>query len=90
LSNVPYVKLAINYMKGIGYTGGDEREWITLAMSSTIAGNLTLTGAASNIIVLERLEPRYGRTISFMEFLKVGYIITITNIIVYTPFILLL
>ncbi|MFZ8793192.1 MAG: SLC13 family permease [Acidilobaceae archaeon] len=90
LSNVPYVKLAINYMKDIGYTGGDEREWIALAMSSTIAGNLTLLGAASNIIILERLESQYGRTISFMEFLKVGSIITITNIIVYTPFILLL
>jgi len=90
LSNVPYVRLALNYMESIGYTGGDEREWITLAMSSTIAGNLTLLGAASNIIILERLESQYGRTISFMEFLKVGSIITITNIIVYTSFILLL
>jgi Na+/H+ antiporter NhaD/arsenite permease-like protein len=90
LSNVPYVKLAINYMESIGYTGGDEREWITLAMSSTIAGNLTLLGAASNIIILERLESQYGRTISFMEFLKVGSIITVTNIAIYTPFILLL
>jgi Na+/H+ antiporter NhaD/arsenite permease-like protein len=55
LSNVPYVRLALNYMESIGYTGGDEREWIALAMSSTIAGNLTLLGAASNIIILERL-----------------------------------
>jgi Na+/H+ antiporter NhaD/arsenite permease-like protein len=90
LSNVPYVRLALNYMESIGYTGGDEREWITLAMSSTIAGNLTLLGAASNIIILERLESQYGRTISFMEFLKVGSIITVTNIAIYTPFILLL
>ena len=38
----------------------------------------------------ETLESQYGRTISFMEFLKVGSIITVTNIAIYTPFILLL
>ena len=90
LSNVPYVKLFINYMEHIGYTGGDEKEWVTLAMSSTIAGNLTLLGAASNIIILERLESQYGRTISFTEFLRVGSIVTIVNVIVYAPFIILL
>ncbi len=90
LSNVPYVKLFTEYMKHIGYGAGDEKEWITLAMSSTIAGNLTLLGAASNIIILERLESQYGRTIAFTEFLRVGFIVTIVNVIVYAPFIILL
>jgi Na+/H+ antiporter NhaD/arsenite permease-like protein len=41
-------------------------------MSSTIAGNLTILGVASNIIILEVLESRIGITIAFTEFLKVG------------------
>lgn len=89
LSNVPFVKLFINYMKSMGYTGVEASPWLTLAMSSTIAGNLTLLGAASNIIILEVLESRYGKTISFIEFLRTGAVITAVNILVYTPFLLL-
>jgi len=76
LSNVPFVKLFINYMKTLGYTGEDCSSWLTLAMASTIAGNLTILGAASNIIILEVLESRMNTTITFMEFLKVGAIVT--------------
>ncbi|MEM3905112.1 MAG: SLC13 family permease, partial [Sulfolobales archaeon] len=53
LSNVPFVKLFIRYMNDLGYRGSDTAEWLTLAMSSTIAGNLTILGAASNVIILE-------------------------------------
>lgn len=88
LSNVPFVKLFINYMKSIGYTKQDVYPWLTLAMSSTIAGNLTLLGAASNIIIIESLERKYNRSITFKEFFKIGSIVTVTNILIYTPFLL--
>jgi Na+/H+ antiporter NhaD/arsenite permease-like protein len=58
-------------------------------MSSTIAGNLTLLGAASNIIILEAVESRYGRTISPLKFMKVGAIVTALNTLVYLPFLTL-
>jgi Na+/H+ antiporter NhaD/arsenite permease-like protein len=87
LSNVPFVKLFINYMKGLGYTGEDYSSWLTLAMASTIAGNLTILGAASNIIILEVLESRMNTTITFMEFLKVGAIVTAINTVIYLMFI---
>lgn len=86
LSNVPFVKLFINYMKDLGYTGLDQESWIALAMSSTIAGNLTLLGAASNIIVLETLESKMKTTITFIEFVKIGSIITLVNCITYLLF----
>lgn len=89
LSNVPFVKLFINYMKDLGYTNLDYEAWIALAMSSTIAGNLTLLGAASNIIVLETLESKMKTTITFMEFLKVGTITTLANCIVYLIFLII-
>ena len=89
LSNVPFVKLFITYMKNLGYTGNDTSSWITLAMASTIAGNLTILGAASNIIVLEVLESRMDTTITFIEFLKIGIIVTTVNTIIYLAFIIL-
>jgi len=38
-----------------------------------IAGNLTLLGAASNIIVLETLESRMKETITFVEFHEIWH-----------------
>ncbi|MEL9996950.1 MAG: SLC13 family permease [Sulfolobales archaeon] len=86
LSNVPFVKLFIRYMNDLGYRGSDTAEWLTLAMSSTIAGNLTILGAASNVIILEVLESRMKSTITFVEFLKIGCLITTVNILVYLIF----
>ena len=88
LSNVPFVKLFMKYMKSFGYAGEDTNAWLALAMSSTIAGNLTILGAASNVIILERLSSRMNYTITFSEFLRVGSIITVLNILIYLPFIL--
>ena len=31
-----------------------ERAWLTLAMSTTLAGNLTVLGSVANLIVIER------------------------------------
>jgi len=73
-------------MNNLGYTGSNTVEWLTLAMSSTIAGNLTILGAASNVIILEVLETRMKSTITFVEFLKIGSIITVLNISVYLIF----
>lgn len=89
LSNVPFAKLFIKYLKSLGYGSGDEITWIALAMSSTVAGNLTLLGAASNIIMIEYLESRMGTTLTFTEFLKAGTVVTITNTAIYLLFLTL-
>ncbi|ABL89058.1 transporter, YbiR family [Pyrobaculum islandicum DSM 4184] len=86
LSNVPFVNLFSAYLMQVG---ADERAWLTLAMASTIAGNLTLLGAASNIIILEVLEKKYHTSVSFTEFLKYGAVVTAVNIAIYLPFLLL-
>ena len=90
LSNVPMVKLYIDYLHFQGITGQNIVVWITLAMASTIAGNLTIFGAASNIIIIEIMESRYNQTISYMEFFKVGLLVTLINVFVYCVFIYIL
>ncbi|MCX8191397.1 MAG: hypothetical protein N3F06_01145, partial [Nitrososphaerales archaeon] len=88
ISNVPFAKLFITYMEDLGYGVKDVDAWLTLAVASTIAGNLTILGAASNIIILEYLESKMETTIRFVEFLKYGVFITIVNMIVYLPFLI--
>ncbi|MDJ0273962.1 MAG: SLC13 family permease [Nitrososphaerota archaeon] len=90
ISNVPFAKLAIQQLREAGVTGQDVDVWLTLATSSTLAGNLTILGAASNVIVLEVLESRYGRTISYLRFAKVGLLVTAVSLTIYMPFLLFL
>ncbi|MEM4700469.1 MAG: SLC13 family permease [Candidatus Nezhaarchaeales archaeon] len=90
LSNVPFTKLFLDYMKDLGYGPQDSGSWLSLAMASTIAGNLTVLGAASNIIIIEVLESKFNSTITFFEFLKVGSLVTAANLLCYTPFLLAL
>lgn len=87
LSNVPFVALYNFVMIDNGFTGQHVDQWVMLAAASTIAGNLTILGAASNIIIIEAAESRGVYAFTFLEFLKVGSIITAANIIVYYLFI---
>jgi Na+/H+ antiporter NhaD/arsenite permease-like protein len=48
--------------------------WLTLAMASTLAGNLTILGSVANLIVVERA--RREVRIGFWEYAKVGVSLT--------------
>jgi Na+/H+ antiporter NhaD/arsenite permease-like protein len=86
-SNVPLVKLYIDVMKSLGFNYTHQYAWLALASGSTIAGNLTILGAASNVIILETSENRTGQSFSFLSFLKKGVIVTVLNILVYVVWI---
>lgn len=90
LSNVPFVALYNFVMLDSGFTGEHVDQWMMLAAVSTIAGNLTILGAASNIIIIEAAESRGVQAFSFLEFLKVGSIVTAANLAVYYTFIMLI
>ncbi|MGC8543348.1 MAG: SLC13 family permease [Vulcanisaeta sp.] len=83
ISNVPMVALYIPLMRELGVTPNNYVVWVGLAASSTIAGNLTLIGAASNVIISEASEKRGGEGFSFMEFMKYGIPVTIVNAAIY-------
>jgi di/tricarboxylate transporter len=51
--------------------------WLVLAMSSTLAGNLTVLGSVANLIVVERA--RREAHISFWEYAKVGIPVTVVS-----------
>jgi Na+/H+ antiporter NhaD/arsenite permease-like protein len=54
--------------------------WLLLAMSSTLAGNLTITGSVANIIVVEKA--REVTPISFWDYMRVGIPVTLLTLAV--------
>ncbi|GAB4573357.1 MAG: anion transporter [Anaerolineales bacterium] len=53
--------------------------WLTLAASSTLAGNLTLLGSVANLIVAE-IAAKRGVKLTFWEYTKSGFIITFISL----------
>jgi Na+/H+ antiporter NhaD/arsenite permease-like protein len=80
VSNVPAVLLFKPLMQAMAETHR-EQAWLALAMSSTLAGNLTVLGSVANLIVVESAR-RSGTTLSFLEYLKVGVPLTILTSLV--------
>jgi Na+/H+ antiporter NhaD/arsenite permease-like protein len=77
VSNVPAVML----LKGLIPRFQDPHTmWLMLAMSSTLAGNLTITGSVANIIVVEKA--RTVTHISFLDYMKTGVPVTIATLAV--------
>jgi len=82
ISNVPLVVLLLPIILDLGGT----KELIALAAGSTIAGNLSILGAASNVIIIHNAEKRIGIGVGFFEFAKIGIPMTIINTLVYLFF----
>ena len=59
---------------------------LALASGSTIAGNLSVLRAASNVIIIENAETKSGQTLTFWEFVKIGLPLTILCAFVYWLF----
>ena len=83
LSNVPFVALYDFVMIDAGFTGQHVSQWLMLAAASTVASNLTILGAPSNVIIIEAAEARGIRAFSFFEFAKVDSVITSVNVAIY-------
>jgi Na+/H+ antiporter NhaD/arsenite permease-like protein len=87
MSNVPFVAFYINIMHEHGFSSEDIKAWVTLAGASTLAGNMTILGAASNLIILEAAR-REGFT--FIEFFKIGSMVTAINMLILVTFLLII
>ncbi len=85
ISNVPFVAL---FQPLIIQEGMSVQQILALAAGSTIAGNLTILGAASNVIVIQQAE-KEGYGLSFWEFFRIGLPLTVINIVVYSAFLTL-
>ena len=86
ISNVPFVAL---FQPMIQQAGGTIPQMMALAAGSTIAGNLTILGAASTVIIIQNAE-KQGETLTFFEFARVGVPLTVLQIAVYWVWLIIL
>ena len=77
VSNVPAVLI---FKPLIPHLANPRQAWLALAMSSTLAGNLTVLGSVANLIVVERARRQVR--IGFWEYFKVGAPLTLATIAV--------
>jgi Na+/H+ antiporter NhaD/arsenite permease-like protein len=77
VSNVPAVMLLRPLAAG---SHGPRNAWLVLAMASTLAGNLTITGSVANLIVVERSRGEVH--IGFWEYSRVGIPVTLATLAV--------
>ena len=77
VSNVPAVMLLKTLVPSFHdpHTG-----WLVLAMASTLAGNLTITGSVANLIVVERAHDEVH--IGFWDYSRVGIPVTLLTLAV--------
>jgi len=77
VSNVPAVMLLRDL---VPHFRDPHTTWLLLAMASTLAGNLTITGSVANIIVVEKA--REVTRITFWDYMRIGVPVTILTITV--------
>lgn len=82
VSNVPFVALSLPVL---AHLGTSTPAMMALAAGSTIAGNMLILGAASNVIIIQAAE-KDGATLTFREFARVGVPLTVVQTAVYVLF----
>ena len=90
ISNVPLVAL---YQPLLEHAGAATKELMALAAGSTVAGNVFILGAASNVIVIHSAEKRghhHSIAPTFLEFASVGIPLTLLNLTVYWLYFLII
>ena len=76
ISNVPAVLVLKPFVQNLPDA---DRAWLVVAMSSTLAGNLTLIGSVANLIVAERARAA-GIELSFAAYCRVGIPLTLLSL----------
>ncbi len=77
VSNVPAVLV---FKPVAARLANPEQGWLTLAMASTLAGNLTVLGSVANLIVIQ--QSRHRVRIGFWEYFRVGAPLAVATILI--------
>ena len=78
VSNVPAVLVLKPFVAALP---DPRRAWLVVAMSATLAGNLTILGSVANLIVVQRAERR-GVAVAFWQYFRIGAPLTVVTIVV--------
>ena len=87
IDNIPYtatmaplISELINPSNPNAITGATHALWWALSLGACLGGNLTIIGAAANVLVSETAASK-GYKISFMRFMKYGSLVTLISLV---------
>jgi len=80
VDNIPYTATMIPIVKNLTQVMPGETLWWSLALGADLGGNLTLVGAAANVVVASLAE-KSGHPISFGRFFRYGVVTTVMSLI---------
>lgn len=83
VSNVPFVLMVLPLLET---AAASVPLYMAASAGCTAAGALTILGAASTIIIIQRAE-KEGESLSFLTFLKYGIPITLAAVVIYSVWI---
>lgn len=89
IDNIPYTATMAPLLATVQSSMGEEYThvlWWCLSLGACLGGNMTIIGAAANVIVSENAR-KAGHPISFMKFLGYGASITFVSLIMSTIYI---
>ena len=91
IDNIPYTATMAPMISEITATKGMEFAyplWWALSLGACLGGNMTIIGAAANVIVSES-SAAAGHPIKFMEYLKYGVVVTMVSLLLSTGYVYL-
>ena len=95
IDNIPYtatmaplISELINPANPNAITGNVHALWWSLSLGACLGGNLTIIGAAANVLVSETSASK-GYKISFMRFMKYGVLVTCISLVLSSIYIYL-
>ena len=87
IDNIPYTATMAPLIEELvspsnpnAITGNTQALWWALSLGACLGGNLTIIGAAANVLVSETAASK-GHKISFMRFMKYGTLVTLISLV---------
>ena len=89
IDNIPYTATMAPMIHEIELSQGRDFVlplWWSLSLGACLGGNLTIIGAAANVIVSENAA-KFGHKIKFLEFMKYGFVVVFISLTLSSLFI---
>lgn len=86
VDNIPYTATMIPVVENLGRSMPIMPLWWALALGACLGGNITLVGAAANVVVANLAE-KSGHPISFKRFLGYGLVTTFMSLVLATGYV---
>jgi Na+/H+ antiporter NhaD/arsenite permease-like protein len=86
VDNIPYTATMIPVVENLGMSMPIMPLWWSLALGACLGGNITLVGAAANVVVANLAE-KSGHPISFRKFLAYGVPTTLLSLVLASAYV---